>query len=290
MAGGSISKALEALTSGKGAVVTTVAVVAFIALLGIAGNNGETGSRRVATSAAMVQATGAMEDKSGTFTPGQVKALQTIIKDYLINNPEVMVEVTKELERRQAVQQAAEHERLIGENKARIFTASADFVLGNPKGDVTVVEFFDYNCGWCKRALDDLVNLTKSDSKVRVVMKEFPIFGEASVMAAKAAMAANKQGKYWEFHSALMREKQVTQQNLFQIAEKVGLNIARLKADMTDPKFEAALKENGQLAQALNIEGTPGFVIDSRVNVGYLPVDGILQMIGDIRKTGCKMC
>ena len=291
MAGDVISKALTAITTGKGAVVASTAVIGLALLLGIAGNDGRVSQVRPAATQVMAQGAPALaDDKSGTFSPAQVKALQGIIKDYLINNPEVMVEVTKELERRQAAQQAAEHEKVIGENKAKIFAASGDFVLGNPKGDVTVVEFFDYNCGWCKRALDDVMNLTKTDTKVRVVMKEFPIFGEASVLASKAAMASIKQGKYWDYHVALMREKQVTTQNVFTIAEKVGLNIARLKTDMADPKFDAALKENAQIAQALNIEGTPGFVIDSRVNVGYIPTDGIVQMIGDIRKSGCKMC
>ena len=142
----------------------------------------------------------------------------------------------------------------------------------------------------CALPIYDLVKLTKADPKVRVVMKEFPIFGEASAMAAKAAMASVKQGKYWEYHTALMREKQVSKDNLFQIAERVGLNVAKLKTDMADPKLEEALKETTQLAQALSIEGTPGFIVDSKVNVGYLPTEGLQQLIGEIRKTGCKMC
>ena len=121
-------------------------------------------------------------------------------------------------------------------------------------------------------------------------MKEFPIFGEASTMAAKAALASVKQGKYWDFHMALMREKQVTKENLFPIAEKVGLNVARLKADMADPKLDETLKDTLRIAQALNIEGTPGFIVDSKVNVGYLPAEGLQQLIGEIRKTGCQIC
>ena len=292
MAAGTMATLFEGLTSGTGAVLTGVGALCLVGLLAIASDEGGPGPRRGSPMAAMAQGAPAapVEDKSGAFTPDQVKSLHAIIKDYLITNPEVIVDVTKELERRQAQQQAAEHERLIGENKARIFMAATDFVLGNPKGDISVVEFFDYNCGWCKRAVDDIVNLTKSDPKVRVVMKELPIFGEASTMAAKAAMASLRQGKYWEFHTALMREKQVTPQNLFSIAEKVGLNVARLKTDMADAKLDAALKDNAQIAQVLNIEGTPGFVIDSRVNVGYMPADAIRQVLSEIRKAGCKIC
>lgn len=290
MADGILSKAIDALTTKKGAVIAGVAILGLAALNNISQQNAQPAPAAAPQIASAIAQTTAPADKSGTFSPDQVKALHGIIKSYLVQNPEVMVEVTKELERRQQAEQAAEQARVIGANKAKIFSQAADFVAGNAKGDITVVEFFDYNCGWCKRSLDDINALTKSDSKVRVVLKELPIFGEASTLAAKAAMASIRQNKYWEMHSALMREKQVSKDNLFQIAERVGLNVTKLKADMADPKHDATLKENSDLAQALNIEGTPGFIIDGRVNVGYMQADAMRQMIADIRKTGCKMC
>ena len=288
MATGSITSALDALTTKKGAAIAGVAILGLAGLFQI----GRHDTAAMPGQAPRVQLAEArlVADPTGSFTPQQVSALQGIIKDYLISNPDVMVEITKEIEKRQQVLQAAEHQKLIADNKASIFSRPGDFVYGNAKGDVTVVEFFDYNCGWCKKAIDDVVKLTKADPKVRVVMKEFPIFGEASSLAAKAAMASVKQGKYWEFHTALMREKQVTKENLFPIAEKVGLNVAKLKTDMADPKLEEALKETTQIAQALGIEGTPGFIVDSKINVGYLPAEGLQQMIGEIRKAGCQMC
>ena len=288
MATGSITSALNALTTKKGAAIAGVAILGLAGLFQI----GRHDTAAMPGQAPRVQLAEArlVADPTGSFTPQQVSALQGIIKDYLISNPDVMVEITKEIEKRQQVLQAAEHQKLIADNKASIFSRPGDFVYGNAKGDVTVVEFFDYNCGWCKKAIDDVVKLTKADPKVRVVMKEFPIFGEASSLAAKAAMASVKQGKYWEFHTALMREKQVTKENLFPIAEKVGLNVAKLKTDMADPKLEEALKETTQIAQALGIEGTPGFIVDSKINVGYLPAEGLQQMIGEIRKAGCQMC
>ena len=103
-------------------------------------------------------------------------------------------------------------------------------------------------------------------------------------------MASVKQGKYWDYHVALMKEKQVTKDNVFTIAEKVGLNVAKLKVDMADPALDAALKENAAIAQALNIEGTPGFIVDTKVNVGYVPVDGLKALIADVRKAGCQVC
>jgi protein-disulfide isomerase len=224
------------------------------------------------------------------LTPAQVEAVRNIIKDYLVNNPDILVEVSKELETRQQAKQADEHKRLIVEHKAQIFAAQSDFVLGNPKGDITVVEFFDYNCGWCKRAVDDVVKLAAADPSVRIVMKEFPIFGEHSTFAAKAAMASIKQGKYWDLHMALMREKQVTKDNVMTIAARVGLDIAKLKTDMADPRLDAAIKQTHDIAQALAIEGTPGFIVDAKVNVGYVPVDGLQRMVGEARKNGCQVC
>ena len=300
MANGSTSTQTGMIAGTKRSVLAGAAVLGVVALLAIS----ERGSDRAASGAAMAQSaappaatqsivTGTLPtaDKLGTFTPDQVKALHGIIKDYLLANPEILADVSRELERKQAAEQAARAEKFLAENTAAVFRSSADFVLGNPKGDITVVEFFDYNCGWCKRAVADLMTLTKADPKVRVVLKEYPIFGgPPSVLAARAALASIRQGKYWEFHAALMREKQVTEANLFVVAERVGLNVARLKADMADPKIEQTIKQNVELGQGLGIEGTPGFLVDARVNVGYVPADGLRQMIGDIRKQGCKVC
>ena len=286
MAKSIVVAALDALTTRKGAALAGVAIVGLAALVGI-GRSEHRGPSGAAV-AETAQAKPAV-DPTGAFTPAQVVALQGIIKDYLISHPEVMIEVTKEIEKKREAMLAAEQVKILAENKNQVFGRGTDFVFGNPKGDVTVVEFFDYNCGWCKKAVDDLVKLTKADPKVRVVLKEFPIFGEPSQLAAKAAMAAIKQGKYWDLHVALMKEKQVTKENLFPIAEKVGLNIAKLKADMADAKLEEALKETSSLAQQLQIEGTPGFIVDGKVNVGYVPAEGLQQMIGEVRKDGCKM-
>lgn len=305
MAEGSIAGALRALTTGKGAVLGGVAAFAVVSLLNIGADHGGNGSPLISASPAMAQAPVQapvqaqvqaqppipMTDRSGAFTPSQVQALHGIIKDYLVANPEIIVEVSKELERKQAAEQAMKQERFMSENKAQIFKAAGDFVLGNAKGDVTVIEFFDYNCGWCKRAVDDLNKLTKADPKVRVVMKEYPIFGGPdSVLAAKAASASIKQNKYWEFHTALMREKQVTAANLFTVAQRVGLDVARLKTDMADPKIEKMIEENIKVGQELGIEGTPGFVLDNKVNVGYVNADGMQKMLSEIRKSGCKIC
>jgi protein-disulfide isomerase len=227
---------------------------------------------------------------SKSFTGEQRIAIEQVVREYLLAHPEILLDVSRELERRQQLQAAANQQKTIEEKKADLFRAPTDFVFGNPNGNVSVVEFFDYNCGWCKRAVDEMVKLTKADPNVRVVFKELPIFGENSTFAAKAAMASVAQGKYWDFHVALMKERQVTKDNTLDIAKKVGLDVARLKRDMESPAIEAALRTNQELAQGLGIEGTPGFVIDSRVNVGFVPADGLKEILADIRKTGCKIC
>ncbi len=278
-----------ALAKPQGAAIAAVIVVAATAL--IASAVGErTPTPPVADQRLAQAAIAAPAATVKSFTGAQRAEIEAIIKDYLLAHPEVMMEVSKELEKRQASVQAEDQKKLIVERKASIFKSPTDFVFGNPQGDVSVVEFFDYNCGWCKKAVDELTKLTKADPKVRVVFKELPIFGENSAFAAKAAMASLKQGKYWDFHVALMKERQVTKDNVFTIAAKAGLNVDQLKKDMADPVYEAALKENAALAQALGIEGTPGFIIDARVNVGFVPADGITQILAEVRKEGCKAC
>jgi protein-disulfide isomerase len=281
------------LASSKAIVLGGVAAIAMASLVTIGADSAARGSAVLGSAPALAQtaAPAPAAPAQTVFTPDQVKALHAIIKDYLVTNPEVMIDVTRELERKQAAEQEAKQRKFMADNKADIFKSAGDFVLGNPKGDITVIEFFDYNCGWCKRAVDDLVKLTKADPRVRVVMKEYPIFGGPdSVLAAKAATAAIKQNKYWEFHTALMREKQVTSANVFTVAQRVGLDVNRLKTDMADPRIERLIQGNIKIGQELGIEGTPGFVLDSRVNVGYVNADGMQKILAEIRKEGCKIC
>ena len=224
------------------------------------------------------------------FSAQQRAGIEKIVREYLLAHPEIIIEVSRELEKRQAVAQADSHAKLLVAKRAEIFRNPQDFVAGNPDGKVTVVEFSDYNCGWCKRSIGELQKLIDADKDVRVVIKEFPIFGEDSEFAARAAKASKTQGKYWEFHTAMMRERRVTKANVLQIAAKVGLDVEKLKTDMAKPEIAAALKETAAVAQALGIEGTPGLLVDSRVNVGYLPVSGLQDLISQVRKDGCKVC
>ena len=203
---------------------------------------------------------------------------------------EVLEEVSEALKGLREKEQQEKQGKLLVSEKNSIFRSPHDYVLGNPKGDITVVEYFDYNCGWCKRALNEVSKLTAADKNVRIVMKEFPIFGEHSTFAAKAALASLKQNKYWEFHNALMKAERVTTKNTFEIAKSVGIDVEALKEEMKKPQYDKAIEENSRIAQALGMQGTPGFIVDSRVNYGYVPADGLQQMLSEIRKEGCKVC
>ena len=164
-------------------------------------------------------------------------------------------------------------------------------VLGNPKGDVTLVEFFDYNCGYCKRALKDLQTLIKEDKNLRVVLKEYPILSEGSAEAAQISLAAAKQGKYMEFHTALMSSRgQANEAKGLRIAKEIGLDMKRLKADMADPAIMASLKEQVLLARSLNLRGTPAYVIDNIVVPGAVGADRLRKHIAKVREKGCKYC
>ncbi|MBY0431661.1 MAG: DsbA family protein, partial [Rhodospirillales bacterium] len=158
--------------------------------------------------------------------------------------------------------------------------------LGNPQGDVTVVEFFDYRCTYCKVVRPALVELLKADGKVKLVYKEFPILGRDSVLASKAALAARNQKKYEEFHDGLMRLRgPINEQAVMTLASELGLNLEKMKKDMEAPEIATALKRNVELARALNVNGTPAWVLGDRVVSGALDPNTMKSMIEQSRKT-----
>jgi len=226
--------------------------------------------------------------------PGQAlqeKQVVDIVHNYLTETPEILVEMTTELDKRQAADQVEKQQKLISDNANAIFRSPLAFVAGNPDGDVSVVEFFDYNCGYCKRALPDVVKLVDNDSKVRVVLKELPIFGEDSEAAAKAALAAHKQGKYFEMHQKLFTEPgKADKEKALRIAGELGLDTAQLEKDMADPEVQRSLDEAKELAQKLGLQGTPLYLIGDRVIPGAPDdlYDQLTKNVGEIREKGCK--
>jgi protein-disulfide isomerase len=215
----------------------------------------------------------------------QREAIEGIVHDYLMRNPDVLIEALRGAEDKLNREADAKAATVLSDRHSEIFNDPATPVGGNPSGDVTIVEFFDYRCPYCKQVLPSLQTLLKEDHKLRFIYKEMPVLGPQSVTAAHAALAAQKQGKYEAFHNAMMATKgQITDDTVYKVAASVGLDIDRLKQDMSAPEVEKALKANLALAEALNVRGTPGFIIGNRVVPGAVDLDSLRGMVADARK------
>ena len=216
--------------------------------------------------------------EAAEFTPEQRQAIEVIIHDYLMQNPDVLIEALRAAEDAKANQ-------VLSDRHHEIFDDPATPVGGNPQGDVTIVEFFDYRCPYCKQVQPTLQALLDQDHKLRFIYKEMPVLGAPSVTAAHAALAARLQGKYEHFHTAMMATKgQITDEVVYQVAGSVGLDVDRLKRDMAAPEIAQALKANLALASALEIRGTPGFIIGEHIVPGAIDLDALKNLVADARK------
>ena len=214
-------------------------------------------------------------------------AVKEIVREYLIEYPEVIEEALRVLQERREVERRTRARTAIAENGDALLAHPLSPVSGNPNGDVTVVEFFDYRCPYCKRALEPVLELLASDQGVRVVWKEFPILGPVSRFAARAAMAADRQGRYHEFHVAVMGAgEELTEAGVIAIAAGIGLDVERLRRDMEDPAIGAYLDETARLAGTLGIRGTPAFVIGDALVPGAIDGARMREMVARARAGG----
>lgn len=218
---------------------------------------------------------------------GDKAALGNSIRDYLLANPEVLVEAMQELERKQDSQRDTVAHKAIQENRAALTSDPDSPVVGNPNGDVTIVEFSDYQCPYCKRAHTTVKSVLAADNKVKLVFKDLPILGEPSRIAALAALAARAQDKHVAMHDALMESGgKLDRDRIMQIAASVGLDVARLQKDMEDPKLKEIIERNMALASALGVRGTPAFVIGNQFVPGAVDADTLKRLISDARTKG----
>lgn len=240
--------------------------------------------------AAALAATPALAEE---FSPAQKSEVEKIVREYLLNNPEILIEMSRRLEEKQRAQQQAQARAGIAAHADALFKSADDPVIGPADAKIAVVEFSDYNCPYCRRSLADVKKLLEANKDVKVIIKEFPILGPGSLEAAKLALAANRQGadKYLAFHEALMSHKgRVDKATALAIAAKAGLDVKKLEQDAEDPKIEQALRRNMALAEALGINGTPGFVIGENLIPGAVGYERLNAIVAKVRKEGCKVC
>ena len=212
--------------------------------------------------------------------------MEQIIHDYLLAHPEVILEAVDKYQKQQEQASAQKQAQALVDRREELLHAAADPVIGNPNGDVTIVEFFDYRCPYCKSVAAAFVDLYEKDGKVRFVLKEFPILGPESEFAAKAALAAQKQGKYRALHLALMTFKgQLTVDDVRRLAGDVGIDVAQLERDMQSPDIAATINRDYSLAQALGIKGTPAFIVGNELIPGAISAEEMQKKIAAARKT-----
>jgi protein-disulfide isomerase len=235
-------------------------------------------SAETAATPAAAQAPATDNAATGTFSADQQQAIEVLIKTYIAAHPEIVQGALDALDARQKEADAAKARTTIKDNNATLFNSAHQVVLGNPQGNVTMVEFFDYNCAFCKRALPDMMSLLSANPNLRFVLKEFPVLGDGSVEAAHVAVAARMQDptgkKYIEFHQKLLGGRGAADKaRALAVAKEVGFDMARIEKDMDSPEVKTTIDEDMKLADALGVNGTPSYVVGDEVVVGAVGLD-----------------
>lgn len=254
---------------------------------------------RLAAAAAALAATMSVQPMSvqpaaaQDLTAAQRTQVEGVIRDYLLKNPELLQEVMMELEKKQTAAEAERHKSAVATHSKALYSSPYQVTIGNPQGNVTFVEFFDYNCGYCKRAMGDMMELMK-DPNLKVVLKEFPVLGPGSVEAAKVAVAVRMQDKtgkkYLDFHQKLLGGRgQADKARAMAAAKEAGLDMARLEKDLASPEVNASLQESFKLAEALGLNGTPSYVIGDQVVIGAVGLPALKEKVNTARcgKASC---
>ncbi len=228
------------------------------------------------------------------FSPAQKQELGAFIKNYLVNNPEVLREAIEALDKHDKETADADRQKVVANQSVALFSSKYQATLGNPKGSATLVEFFDYNCHYCKGALPDVTTLMKDDPNLKLVLKDYPVLGPGSVEAARVASAARNQlpgDKFWTFHAKLLATHgPVGKNEALAVARELGLDMDRLAKDMDSAEVKSGLDEVMQLADSLQINGTPTFVVGEDVVVGAVGYDQLKDKIDSVHKCGRAVC
>ncbi|TLP48957.1 DsbA family protein [Cohaesibacter sp. CAU 1516] len=235
-----------------------------------------------------------------SFDADQKQEIEKIVKDYLLENPSVIRDVFGLLRAEDAKREAADREeraeqakQALADNKDALLSAEGQVVFGNPDGDVTLVEFLDYNCGYCKQAFSSMIDLLESDKNLRFIVKEWPVLGQPSMEAALVAMAVSEAApeKYWDFHKDMMTLRgRANKESALRVAEKLGISRDDLEKRFEDRALLKPIEENYRLAESLQLTGTPGFIIGDEVIPGFVPADVLIGKIKEVRSCGSTSC
>src|SRR6202023_3884000 len=232
--------------------------------------------------------------RAESFSSGHKAEIEAIIKDYLLQKPEILREAIGVLEVREKAAEAKAREKVVSDPSGALFSAANQAVIGDPEGKITLIEFFDYNCGYCKRALSDLARLMKDNPDLRVVLRDFPILSPGSVEAAKIANAFLRQfqgEKFWEFHQKLLGSRgPVGKRDALAVAKDLGADMEKLAKDAAAPGITAGIDESDRLAKSLQVTGTPTYVIGDEVVVGAVGYDELQAKVANIKKCGKAIC
>ena len=222
--------------------------------------------------------------QDAALSQAQRTEVEQIVRDYILANPEIVYEALTVLQQREEMAAAERQREMVVAFRDQLNDSPGSPIIGNPDGDVTLVEFFDYQCGYCKRMLDRVLQVAEDDENVRIVFKEFPILGPQSTTAARAALAAREQDLYLEMHNALMSfQGPLSDDVIFGLAREVGLDVEQLQADMNGDAVTAEISANLELARTLDIRGTPAFVIGDNVLPGAVGLGVLQDMIEEVR-------
>ena len=222
---------------------------------------------------------------ANTFTKAEKAEISNLVRQYIKRNPEIILEALEDIQKREEIQKGKEQRTQLKLNEKFIERDIDDPILGNPDGKIVITEFFDYQCGYCKRMLKILLDISKNNNDVKIILKEYPILGPVSTLAAQVALAAKKQSKYAEIHAALMQLRgRLSEPAVFQIAKEVGLTTEQLREDMMDPKILKHLARTRELGKQLMIRGTPAFIINDTISPGALTKYQLLELIADARQ------
>lgn len=236
--------------------------------------------------AAVAATVGRAETPNGAFSQAQQKQMQEAIRAYLLENREVILQSIQEYQSKQEAKAMQERQAALTANRDKLQHDAGSPVIGNPEGDVTIVEFFDYNCGYCKKMIPAVQELIESDKNIRFVFKEFPVLRPDLATAATAALAVWKiaPDKYWDYHTALMNGRgELNEERLLKTADLVGIDRDKLKAAMADPEIAATIRENREMGQLIGISGTPAFIIGDQLLPGALELSTMKEIVSRAR-------